>query len=63
MCHECCRFVEAEGVKLVTDPLSMEFVRGARIVYSSELIKSAFEVILCATDQSIATMFGPYLPL
>ena len=32
------------GVRLVTDEISYEFVRGAKIDYVDELIKAAFEV-------------------
>ena len=39
-----CRAYEAGGVNLVTDDVSLEFIRGAKIDYSDELIKSAFEV-------------------
>ena len=35
---------EAGGVQLVTDSVSYGFVRGAKVDYSQELIKSAFEV-------------------
>lgn len=39
------RVFEAGGVRLVADAMSYEFVRGAKVDYSQELIKSAFEVI------------------
>ena len=35
---------ESGGVRLVTDDVSFEFVRGATVDFSQELIKSAFEV-------------------
>lgn len=38
------RVFEAGGVRLVTDDVSFEFVRGAKVDYTQELIKSAFEV-------------------
>ena len=40
----CDRVFEAGGVRLVADAMSYEFVRGAKVDYSQELIKSAFEV-------------------
>ena len=43
-----CRVFEAGGVQLVTDSVSYGFVRGAKVDYSQELIKSAFEVRSCA---------------
>ncbi len=39
-----CRMFEAGGVKLVADSMSYEFVRGSKVDYSQELIKSSFEV-------------------
>ena len=40
----CDRVFESGGVRLVADAMSYEFVRGAKVDYSQELIKSAFEV-------------------
>lgn len=40
----CCRVFETRGVRLVTDGVSLEFVRGAKVDYAQELIKAAFEV-------------------
>lgn len=39
-----CRVFTYNGVRLVTDEISYEFVRGAKIDYVDELIKAAFEV-------------------
>ena len=41
------RIFEAGGVKLVADSMSYEFVRGSKVDYSQELIKSSFEVSSC----------------
>ena len=39
-----CRVCEKEGVKLVVDNISYDFVKGATIDYVEELIRSAFIV-------------------
>ena len=56
-CGLLCRVFEHQGVKLVTDDVSLEFIKGATVDYVSELIKSTFEVRLCScrlsTDVSI----------
>jgi Fe-S cluster assembly iron-binding protein IscA len=36
--------VEEGGVQLVCDPVSYEFVRGATVDYTTDIIRSAFEV-------------------
>lgn len=43
-CAHACRVFEHRGVKLVTDDISLEFVKGATVDYVQELIKSTFEV-------------------
>ena len=42
------RVFEHRGVKLVTDDISLDFVKGATIDYVQELIKSTFEVCSAA---------------
>ena len=39
-----CRVFEQGGVQLVVDPVSFEFVRGATVDYTTDIIRSAFEV-------------------
>lgn len=39
-----CRVFEKEGVKLVIDDISYDFVKGATVDYVEELIRSAFVV-------------------
>lgn len=39
-----CRVFEKEGVKLVVDKISYDFVKGATVDYVEELIRSAFLV-------------------
>lgn len=39
-----CRVFERDGVKLVVDNISYDFVKGATIDYVEELIRSAFVV-------------------
>lgn len=39
-----CRIFEQDGVKLVVDNISYDFVKGATIDYEEELIRSAFQV-------------------
>lgn len=39
-----CRIFEQEGVKLVVDNISFDFVKGATVDYVEELIRSAFQV-------------------
>jgi len=45
--HSCntCRVFEKDGVKLVVDNVSYDFVKGATVDYVEELIRSAFLVI------------------
>lgn len=38
------RIFEREGVKLVVDKISLDFVKGATVDYVEELIRSAFQV-------------------
>ncbi|KAL2900214.1 Iron-sulfur assembly protein IscA-like 2 mitochondrial [Bienertia sinuspersici] len=39
------RIFEKDGVKLVIDKISYDFVKGASVDYAEELIRSAFQVI------------------
>ena len=39
-----CRVFETDGVKLVVDGISYDFVKGATVDYEEELIRSAFVV-------------------
>lgn len=39
-----CRVFEKEGVKLVVDNISYDFLKGATVDYVEELIRSAFQV-------------------
>lgn len=39
-----CRIFEKDGVKLVVDNISYDFVKGATVDYVEELIRSAFVV-------------------
>lgn len=39
-----CRVFERDGVKLVVDKISLDFVKGATVDYVEELIRSAFQV-------------------
>ena len=41
------------GVRLVADSTSYEFVRGSKVDYSQELIKSSFEVRSTSLPDSI----------
>lgn len=41
-----CRIFEQDGVKLVVDNISFDFVKGATVDYVDELIRSAFQVCL-----------------
>lgn len=38
------RIFEQDGVKLVVDKISLDFVKGATVDYVEELIRSAFQV-------------------
>ncbi|KAA8518577.1 hypothetical protein F0562_016051 [Nyssa sinensis] len=38
------RIFERDGVKLVVDKISLDFVKGATVDYAEELIRSAFQV-------------------
>lgn len=42
-----CRIFEKDGVKLVVDKISLDFVKGATVDYVEELIRSAFQVCHC----------------
>ena len=57
-----CRIFTYGDVRLVTDEISYEFVRGARIDYVDELIKAAFEVrsacVLCSLGVTQAEPCG-----
>ncbi len=48
-CCYTCRIFEKEGVKLVVDDVSYDFVKGATVDYEEELIRSAFVVSLNLT--------------
>ena len=39
----------------MADSMSFEFVRGSKVDYSQELIKSSFEVILCPKASTITS--------
>jgi hypothetical protein len=39
-----CRVFERDGVRVVCDDLSLEFLRGAIVDYESDLMRSAFVV-------------------
>ncbi|XP_021864286.2 iron-sulfur assembly protein IscA-like 2, mitochondrial [Spinacia oleracea] len=43
--HNDDRVFEKDGVKLVIDKISYDFVKGACVDYAEELIRSAFQVI------------------
>ena len=43
-CCYTCRIFEKDGVKLVVDDISYDFVKGATVDYEEELIRSAFVV-------------------
>ncbi|XP_027069914.1 iron-sulfur assembly protein IscA-like 2, mitochondrial isoform X1 [Coffea arabica] len=43
-CNDDDRIFEREGVKLVVDKISLDFVKGATVDYVEELIRSAFQV-------------------
>ena len=40
----CCRVVDQDGVQLVTDTVSYELLKGSTVDYTTDLIRSAFEV-------------------
>lgn len=42
--HHYCRVVSKGQATLVCDPVSYEFVRGSTIDYTTDIIRSAFEV-------------------
>lgn len=45
ICYDhACRIFEKDGVKLVVDSISYDFVRGATVDYVDEMIRSAFQV-------------------
>lgn len=39
------RVFEKRGVSVIVDPDSLEFVKGATVDYTSELIRSSFQVL------------------
>ena len=39
-----CRVFECEGVKVVTDALSLEFLTGSTVDYHREMIRSSFVI-------------------
>ena len=41
----CFRVIEKDGVEVVVDKESLEYLKGSTIDYSEELIRSAFRVI------------------
>ena len=43
-CGLCCRVVDQDGVQLVTDTVSYELLKGSTVDYTTDLIRSAFEV-------------------
>ncbi len=43
--HCYCRIFEKDGAKIIVDNESMEFLKGALIDYSEELIRSSFMVV------------------
>lgn len=54
-CARCCRVFEREGVRVVCDDLSLEFLRGATVDYESDLMKSAF-VVSAAKQRVLLSM-------
>ena len=36
---------EKDGVKIISDALTLEMISGSKIVYKEEMIRSAFEVV------------------
>ena len=36
---------ERDGVKIISDSLTLEMISGSKIVYKEEMIRSAFEVV------------------
>ena len=40
------RVFEKEGVRVVVDDLSLEYLRGSTVDYHEELIRSAFRIVL-----------------
>lgn len=55
--HPLCvffnRIFEQDGVKLVVDNISFDFVKGATVDYVEELIRSAFQVSNCYFSASL----------
>lgn len=52
-CFGWFRVFEKEGVKLIVDNVSYDFVKGATVDYVEELIRSAFVVsCFCFVDYS-----------
>lgn len=42
---DCCRTFEQDGVKVVIDETSLEYIQGSTVDYHTELIRSAFRII------------------
>lgn len=43
-CWLCCRVFERDGVRVVCDTVSMDFLRGAVVEFEDSLMRSAFQV-------------------
>lgn len=48
-----CRVFEKEGSKVVTDTVSLEFLKGAKVEYEDSLMRSAF--VIAANPNSEAS--------
>ncbi|CAI0391855.1 unnamed protein product [Linum tenue] len=55
------RVFEKEGVKLVVDNISYDFVKGATIDYVEELIRSAFQVSIPSVKCVLCSIFHLYV--
>ncbi|KAJ4851185.1 hypothetical protein Tsubulata_000495 [Turnera subulata] len=56
------RVFEREGVKLVIDDISYDFVKGATVDYTQELIRSAFQVVLAGVFIALSFAFDATFP-